>query len=189
MRQENESLYFPPPGTKNTNVQKAESGRHTSPGALPPSRRSGWVMARRAELSSTKSQSHRSPQPSIPRSLPAAPLVFPAMSSKTPSDCKINLWRSSCGATLEERLDMQLGTWPEPEEWPGCPGRLLPTGASAPCPLPHPPPAWKWGPCVPAPRCPILWQASPGRLKNPRAGHTACRAGVCDGSASRGGGS
>lgn len=41
---------------------------------------------------------------------------------------------------------MQLGAWPEPEEWPGCLGRLLPTGASVPCPLPHPPsPAWKGG--------------------------------------------
>lgn len=41
---------------------------------------------------------------------------------------------------------MQLGAWPEPEEWPGCPGRLLPTGASVPCPLPHSPsPTWKGG--------------------------------------------
>lgn len=29
---------------------------------------------------------------------------------------------------------MQLGTWPEPEEWPGCPGQM--TAAGSQCRLP-----------------------------------------------------
>ena len=113
--------------------------------------------------SHSESQSHRLPSHLFPEAC-RLPLWFSAVSSKKPSDPKINLWRSSCPAPLEESLDAQLGMRPEPRERTGG-QRQITVHRSNKCPVPSASPlllsSGSGVQCVPASRRPNPWPTSP----------------------------
>lgn len=109
------------------------------------------------------------------------PAWFSTVSSKKPSDPKINLWTNSCPAPPEERLDTQLGMPPEPRERTAGQRRIT-VRRSNKCPLsPCLPLLWSGSgvQCVPASSRPNPWPASPLGLNSQGVGIQLARARVC----------
>lgn len=129
--------WVPPLSPAGTGTPTPREQRAAGTAPAPSSRAEGMAPGRGVLWSSAESQSHPPARHLFPEACHLPPW-FSTVSSKKPSDPKINLWTSIYPRRAEP--SPQPGEWPEPRKGLAARGRLWSTEQSAPAVRAPPPP-------------------------------------------------